>query len=366
MRKQDQFSDQNLERLSDTKANGKERPWKERKEQSINVGKALDMGATYEYADFYLQNEYNMTYDDVYKLRDRYAELEGWLGRKSGRVDVCGDTLTFAINPDGTKKLYQAWFCKDRLCPLCNWRRSVKLTSQVFKMLEVMKEREIMGRPLLLTLSMENVKGKDIGKSFSEFAEGFHRLTKYKAVKDYFLGAIRSSEITYNSERDDYNTHIHCILWMKPNYFKKGYLSKDKWIMLWQRAVKVDYKPSVDVKAIKPKPTDADPTGYFKAVLEVTKYAVKPSDMPFMNGEIYNITDAQKMKIGEMISVLERGMFKKRLISFFGIFKELHKELDLDDAENGDLVGADENGNNNAVQYITYTYNRNVHDYIKD
>ncbi|MEQ6219808.1 protein rep [Levilactobacillus brevis] len=28
-------------------------------------------------------------------------------------------------------KLYQTWFCKKRLCPLCNWRKSMKNSSQL-------------------------------------------------------------------------------------------------------------------------------------------------------------------------------------------------------------------------------------------
>ncbi len=39
---------------------------------------------------------------------------------------------------------------------------------------------------------------------------------------------------------------------------------------------------------------------------------------------------------------LEKGLKRvKRLISFSGIFKEIHKELQLEDVESGDLIKTD-------------------------
>lgn len=35
---------------------------------------------------------------------------------------------------------------------------------------------------------------------------------------------------------------------------------------------------------------------------------------------------------------MEEGLFRKRLISYGGLLKEIHKELNLDDAEDGDLI----------------------------
>lgn len=38
---------------------------------------------------------------------------------------------------------------------------------------------------------------------------------------------------------------------------------------------------------------------------------------------------------------LEEGLYRKRLISYGGLLKEIHKELNLDDAEDGDLIKVD-------------------------
>lgn len=65
------------------------------------------------------------------------------LYRRADRVSQCGSYLDFGILPDGTKKLVKANFCRDRLCPLCNWRRSLKLYSQVSQVMDVLESRGI-------------------------------------------------------------------------------------------------------------------------------------------------------------------------------------------------------------------------------
>lgn len=349
--------------LTDKKRNGKERPWKERKDQSLNVSEVLKWGDAYEK----VAQGYAQTFKEARENYVQYRELIGWLGGKSEKLYDCGSTLEFAIDAEGNKRLFRAWFCKDRLCPMCNWRRSIKLREQMLKILQTMKDRNIQGRPIFATFTMQNVKGEDISKSFSDFATAFHRLMDYKDVKAVVLGAVRSSEITYNKKRKDYNTHIHCLIWVTPDYFAgRNYISQAKWTALWKRAAKLDYTPVVNVKTVKPEtPTEADPTGYIKAVLEITKYTAKPTTIPCLNGMTHNMTDKQKLEAGKRISALERGMYRKRLISFFGIFKELHKELNLDDIEDGDLIGADEAAEGSAVEAARFEYDYIRHDYYQ-
>lgn len=344
--------------MSDKKTNGKERPWRERKVQSVNVSHVMKWGDAFE------TERLCSGFREALDMLAEHKVYMGWLGRKSEKMYSCGNTLEFMKTEDGNLKLFRAWFCKDRLCPLCNWRRSVKLTSQMSKMLAEMMKRGIKGGPIFLTLTMKNVKGPDIGDSFSHYAESFNRLMKYVEVREVCIGAVRSSEITYNSKRKDYNTHIHCLLWMTEGYLHKQYISQARWTELWRRAARLDYTPVVNVKAVKCNPTENDPAGYMKAVLEVTKYSTKPKSVPGIDGIPWGMSDARKRDMGRRISELERGLFQKRLIGFFGIFKTLHKELDLDDVEDGDLIGADEEGEGGAV-YERYSFSYDRNDYYR-
>ena len=64
------------------------------------------------------------------------------------------------------------------------------------------------------------------------------------------------------------------------------------------------------------------------AVNETAKYSVKSDDY---------LTDDEERNL-QIVKDLEEGLFRKRLISYGGLMKEIHKELNLDDAEDGDLV----------------------------
>ncbi|MGL5254510.1 MAG: protein rep, partial [Brevinema sp.] len=236
--------------LKDTGKNGKDRKWKELKLQSLNLAEAFG-GVFVEEMKLC-----GYTEDEAKELMsDKMFAQTKWMS-KNEKVGNCAKYLEFKKTYGGQLKLYRAWFCKDRMCPMCSWRRAMKLSLQVAQILEEVKKREIKGRPIFATFSLPNVKGEDIGKSFSEYAEGFKRLMEYKEVKKYCLGAIRSSEVTYNENTDTYNTHIHCILWMRPNYFVQGYLSQKRWRELWTKATKMQhYKDplQVKIKAIKPR-----------------------------------------------------------------------------------------------------------------
>ena len=95
--------------LKDISRNGKERPWRERKLENL-----------------------------------QYAEYLRILNfKKANRVKECGEVLRFVVDDEGRLRLYQTWFCKSRLCPLCNWRRSMGQSNQLMQILdEAHKQRK--------------------------------------------------------------------------------------------------------------------------------------------------------------------------------------------------------------------------------
>ncbi|HDK4139115.1 TPA: protein rep, partial [Staphylococcus aureus] len=101
---------------------------------------------------------------------------------------------------------------------------------------------------------------------------------------------------------------------------------QDEWINLWQKALQVDYKPVANIKAIKPnKKGDKD---IQSAIKETSKYSVKSSDYLTGNHE----------KDSEIVKDLEQGLYRKRMLSYGGLLKQKHKILNLDDAEDGNLI----------------------------
>lgn len=281
--------------LKDITKNGKQRPWREKK---------LD----------------NVSYADI---------LEILKIKKAYNVKQCGNVLEFKPSNDGYLKLYKTWFCKSKLCPVCNWRRAMKNSSQAQKVIaEVVKEKPN-ARWLFLTLSTKNsISGEHLDQSLKEMSKAFNKLKMYSKVKKNLVGFMRSTEVTVNKNDGSYNQHMHVLLCVESAYFKKQgqYIKQSEWVDLWQRALQVDYRPVANIKAIKPnKKGDKDIQA---AIKETSKYSVKSSDYLTGNHE----------KDAEIVQDLEQGLYRKRMLSYGGLLKQKHKILNLDDVENGDLI----------------------------
>ena len=297
--KKKNYKETNIEVLKDINKNGKDNNWKERKESNL-------------------------------KLADSYKRL-GF--KKYYRVVDCSTFLEFGVTKSSNLKLLKANFCKVRLCPMCAWRRSLKIFGQVSKVMDYV-ERNYNYRYIFLTLTVKNCYGEDLKNTLDLMTKSFNKLSERKAFKQAVKGYFRSLEITYNKKYNTYHPHFHLILAVNKNYFTddRTYLSQEKWTNLWKESLKVDYTPVVDVRRVKSKNKD-----FGKVVAETAKYTVKADD--------YLIKD-EDGKIDEgltdnVVKTLDKALHRKRLVSFGFIFKEIHKMLKLDDTEDGSLENTD-------------------------
>lgn len=279
----------------DKTKNGKVRPWRERKIENVR------------YAEYLSILEFKRAHD----------------------IRGCGETLRFRkIN--NQLKLYQTWFCQKRLCPLCNWRKSMKNSSQLKQIIAEAVSRQPKGRFLFLTLTVKNAYGaEELRSSLRVLTKAFNKLTRYKKVTKNLLGYLRSTEITVNDEDRSYNQHLHVLLFVKSSYFKNSnnYLAQAEWAKLWQKALKVDYEPVVHVQAVKANKRKG--TDSLQASAEETaKYEVKSAD--------YMTADDERNLV--VIKNLEYALAGTRQISYGGLLKQIKQDLKLEDVENGDLV----------------------------
>ena len=142
-----------------------------------------------------------------------YARRLETLGYKTfTNVYQCAEVLRFMQGPDGNLKLKQAWFCKSKLCPICNWRRSMKYGVQLGQIIDVAREREPKAKFIFLTLTVKNVVGEKLGEELTNLTKSFDRLFRRAKVKKAVIGYLRAIEVTYNAERDDYHPHIHIVV----------------------------------------------------------------------------------------------------------------------------------------------------------
>ena len=286
---------QDNETLKDMSKSGKQRPWKEKKMDNVSYSEILD----------------------ILKIK------------KAHNVKQCGSVLEFKPTDEGYLKLYKTWFCKSKLCPVCNWRRAMKNSYQAQRVIEEVIKEKPKSRWLFLTLSTRNaIDGETLEKSLKHMSKAFNKLRKYTKVQKSLVGFMRSTEVTVNQNDGSYNQHMHVLLCVENSYFKNkaNYITQEEWVNLWQKALQVNYRPVANIKAIKPNQKgDKDIQA---AIKETSKYSVKSSDF---------LTDDDERN-QEIVNDLEKGLYRKRMLSYGGLLKQKHKILNLDDAEDGNLI----------------------------
>jgi plasmid rolling circle replication initiator protein Rep len=319
-------TNQELEILSDKDKKGKERPWKENKEKTMS-------------------------------LAESYKRLGM---KKSYRVAECGTYLEFKKFPSNEKKLAKANFCKVRLCPMCSWRRSRKIYGQVSQVMDyALKDKEY--RFLFLTLTCKNVDGERLSETIDNLFHAYKKMSERKQFKKSVKGWFRGLEVTHNLDEaskdyDTYHPHFHVILMVNKSYFndRKQYIKQEDWTNLWKDCLGVDYTPIVNVKAFK----TANKAQTSKSVAESAKYTVKDND--------YLITDNEELT-DNAVMILDSALAGRRLIAFGGELRKIHRLLNLDDAENGDLIHTDNEELREDLNYVIERYQWHIgyHQYIK-
>lgn len=245
----------------------------------------------------------------------------------AGRIKACSGYLGFGweTDPDTGEsrlKLKAARFCRVRHCPVCQWRRSRMWQSRFLKSLPAIEASHPSARWVFLTLTVRNMPLTELRQGLQEMNKAWNRLRLRPEFASNVQGWIRTTEVT-RAANDYAHPHFHALLMVKPSYFTHGYVKQERWCDLWRECARLDYQPSVDIRAVKPKPSSGE-SPLRRAVSETLKYAVKPSDMQ-----------------GEWLIELTRQVHKLRFIASGGALKNILRETEETEQ---DLIIADESG----------------------
>lgn len=176
-------------------------------------------------------------------------------------------------------------------------------------------------RWVLLTLTMRNCPITDLKENLVLMNSAWNRLSQIK--KFPAIGTFKSLEVTRGKDGSAH-PHFHVLMLVNSSYFQgTQYISHKNWIEMWKKALRVDYDPNVDVRAIK---TDKDDVRRFEIIAEIAKYTVKPSDL---------IEDPQ------WLLEYTKQVHKMRSISIGGVLKEYLSDAEATDKEL--VIGESEN-----------------------
>ncbi len=277
---------------------------------------------------------------------DKIAALYNDAGyeRYSERLTRCSTFLSFEKVATGQRlKLRNAHFCKHRHCAVCQWRKTLMWTARFLQTMPSIQRDFPKHRYILLTLTIRNCDVTDLRFTLDTMNKAWERLVKRSVFPA--VGYIKSVEVTrvfdcYDGsklvgthgktwvekwEKENKrklrlvdtmyaHPHFHCLLMVPSGYFGKagGYLNHAKWAELWQKCLRINYNPVVDVRAVKPD-SEGDLVGSLR---EVLKYSIKEEDLIENKDWLVEIT---------------KQLHKTRTISLGGVFKEYISENEPED-----------------------------------
>lgn len=247
-------------------------------------------------------------------------------GKKAVRVLHCGDYLAFLADRETQeRKLHDANFCRERLCPMCAWRRSLKVFRQVSQVMDYIDQDTPGLVPLFLTLTIRNCEGEQLAAVLDRVFSAWNKLLQRAKLKRVVQGWFRALEITRGAT-GSWHPHLHVILLVREDYFiGQDYMPTTTWVQMWREALQLDYNPICDVRRMRSM-------GSRKAVAEVAKYTVKDTD--------YVSRDPEQTQ--QAVDILSRALRGRRLFAFGGCMREAAQVLRQEELGEGDLIHVDD------------------------
>jgi len=326
----------------------------------------------------------------------------------SNKIDSCGSWLKFVKHMSGKLKLIDARFCHSPNCPMCQWRRSLLMRAKFLAVLPKIKVDYPNHRWIFLTLTVKNCTVLELKETLKHMRESYNRFRK---LADYPLeGYIRSIEVTrvwdwydnnghflgshgvtwwyrhknaykkkptgsnpnsWSAEPTDYvHPHFHVLALVPASYFGLGYVKQERWTEMWQKSLRVEYRPVVDVRVVKPKKgkleditpdnLDQDDSGLIQGICETMKYTVKEQDLigSFCKDDNVN---------SEWLKNYTQQMYKARRAEYSGILKNYKQveEIESEQTENLITAGVQKKENDDEVEReLVYRYSSSLERYI--
>ena len=280
------------------------------------------------------------------------------------RINSCGDFIELLGDFEmENKKIHTANFCGNRFCPMCSWRVSCKDSLEISILMEHLRTEEDK-EFIFLTLTTPNVKSYSLEEEIRKYNKAFEKLMKRKEVKSIVKGYIRKLEVTYQKEKyitkdlwrkkkeyyekrglsigdlepnyDTYNPHFHVVIALNRSYFtdKNYYISRERWLELWQLSTGDKSITQVDVRKAK--------SNNLKEVYELAKYSAKDSD--------YLVSRP-------VFETFYKALKGKQVLVFSGLFKDAHKMYKL-----GELDVYKKQSDIEYVYKLYYNWHKNEYE----
>lgn len=267
------------------------------------------------------------------------------------------DCGTYIVT-DKDNKVVAANFCRQRICPLCQKRKSMKTYADFKQILDELKDNVF----LHLVLTVPNVYADKLAETIDRMQVASSRFFRMGDLKKAFKGIARCTEVSYNPKRKDWHPHFHCLIAVNKSYAtSRDYIKQQDLRRWWSAAWIVSDKSDIDNATdellllyssfLKNKPdkllqvfiTKADEG----ALPEIAKYAVKPLAI-----------DLEMHKLVPVLEELFPALHGRRLVQLYGIIKETAHKLNI---EVGEESAENETTNEASLNRMLWGFSSDTH-----
>jgi plasmid rolling circle replication initiator protein Rep len=233
--------------------------------------------------------------------------------RDSGiNMHKCCDFITLSADLNGEVKPIQISFCRQKYCPTCSKRKSLRAYAIGMRLFEELENDFAF---IHMVLTVKNCTADDLRNTIKKLHTSSSKLLRGE-ICSVFKGCLRCLEISYNEERNDFHPHLHCLVAVNKSYFKsRYYVSQQVLSNEWANIVGQTYA-SVYISRIK------EPE---KAVAEICKYCLKP----------FSVEDPNKAVL--LYEILYSKTKHTRHTQTYGVIRDTLRKLRLDFEKDDEL-----------------------------
>lgn len=204
--------------------------------------------------------------------RAAQTHIEGahTLDRRATIMAACSDRIVYHYCPEcGAYHIAGTWLCRDKLCPLCQWRLTVQRYANMMQTMCALINMDAYLNVAMLTLTVRNCAPAELAKTLDMMQSGWAKLYKRRPVQAAISGYARTLEITYNPVTGTYHPHYHVLLIYRD---RDTYISQSDWAEWWSSSLDVGYGAIVDIRKAYTQDDADDADKYIHAIAECSKY----------------------------------------------------------------------------------------------
>lgn len=268
--------------------------------------------------------------------------IEAFPTRVRPRVLQCGSYVGLSplpYNPE-LPHVVAGNYCRERMCAVCGWRRSVRWRAQMWPVIE---EIERHYKLIKLELTIKNCKAGELSETIDNLFEAWKRLRRMKKWRNFAIGGeIRALECSYNEKEDTYHPHFHICVAADKEYSPQteGYIEHWELVEMWREACGVGYFPSVRIQSAR-------------NLVDTVKYALKP----------FSSSIEEREKAVAVLQVLGTSLHGRRLITATGEIQKMRSAYGFE--EGGLTDGAPTPQSASEVSYWEIDPTGGIYTFVK-